>query len=133
MSRGGATPLKGRRAEEKATQAFLSQFKTAAVSAEIVDRAGALYRKWNPSHGIEVNDALLAATAMETGGRLFCVNTRHYPMPDILVEHAWEWLLAQSPAGRFREHALGWHRAVAGARTWRNRACCATVEKIVAH
>jgi predicted nucleic acid-binding protein len=76
--------------EEGATTAFLSQFKTAAVSAGTVDRAGALYRRWNPSHGIDVNDALLAATVMETGGKLFCLNTRHYPMPDVLVERAWE-------------------------------------------
>jgi predicted nucleic acid-binding protein len=76
--------------EETATTAFLSQFKTAAVGSDTVDRAGALYRKWNPSHGVDVHDALLAATAMNTGGKIYCLNTRHYPMPDILVERAWE-------------------------------------------
>ncbi len=75
--------------EEAATRLFLSQFKTAPVSAETVDRAGGLYRKWHPSHGIDVNDALLAATALETGGRIFCLNVRHYPMPGVLVERAW--------------------------------------------
>ncbi len=78
------------RAEEEAdTLAFLSQFSTAAVDQRIVDRAGALYRRWNPSHGVDVNDAILAATAFETGGKIFCLNTRHYPMPDILVEKGW--------------------------------------------
>lgn len=76
--------------EEDATRAFLAQFKMAAVGAEIVDRGGTLYRKWNPSHGIDVNDALLAATVMHTGGKIFCLNTRHYPMPEVLVERAWE-------------------------------------------
>ena len=75
--------------EEAATRLFLIQFKTAPGSAETVDRAGSLYRKWHPSHGIDVNDALLAATALETGGRIFCLNVRHYPMPGILVERAW--------------------------------------------
>jgi len=67
----------------------MSQFKTAPVDQSIVDAAGALYRKWHPSHGIDVNDAILAATAMQTGGRIFCLNRKHYPMPEVLVKKAW--------------------------------------------
>jgi len=55
----------------------------------IVGAAGALYRKWHPSHGIDVNEAILAATAMQTGGRIFCLNRKHYPMPEVLVKKAW--------------------------------------------
>ncbi|MDY7031737.1 MAG: PIN domain-containing protein [Thermodesulfobacteriota bacterium] len=75
--------------EEDSTELFLSQFKTSAVDQPIIDIAGALYRKWNPSHGIDVNDAILAATTIQTGGRIYCLNIKHYPMPDILVEKAW--------------------------------------------
>jgi len=75
--------------EEEATELFLSQFKTSPVDQSIVDAAGALYRKWHPSHGIEVNDAILAATAIKTGGRIFCLNRKHYPMPEALVKKAW--------------------------------------------
>lgn len=75
--------------EETATLAFLAQFSTAPVDQRIVDRAGAFYRRWNPSHGLGVNDALLAATAGETGGKIFTLNTRHYPMPDVVVEKGW--------------------------------------------
>ena len=75
--------------EEEATENFLSQFKTAPIDADTVDRGGALYSKWHPSHGIDVNDALLAATVMKTGGKIFCLNTRHYPMKNIIVERAW--------------------------------------------
>jgi len=75
--------------EEEATELFLSQFKTAPVNQSIVDTAGALYCKWHPSHGIEVNDAILAATAIKTGGRIFCLNRKHYPMPEALVKKAW--------------------------------------------
>ena len=75
--------------EEEATELFLSQFKTAAVDQSIVDVAGALYRKWRPTHGIDVNDAILAATAMQTGGRVFSLNTKHYPMPEVPVKKAW--------------------------------------------
>jgi len=78
-----------REGEEAATELFLSQFRTAHVDQAIVDRAGRLYRRWNPSHGIDVNDALLASTAVLTGGKIFTLNTKHYPMPDLLVEKAW--------------------------------------------
>ena len=76
--------------EEKNTMAFLSQFKTAAVSENIIDKAGKIYRAWFPSHGIDINDAILAATAQETGGIIFCQNIKHYSMPDILAQKAWK-------------------------------------------
>jgi len=75
--------------EEDATGLFLSQFRTAPVDQKIVDTAGALYRRWHPSHGIDVNDAFLAATAMSTGGRIFTLNVKHYPMPEVVLERAW--------------------------------------------
>ena len=75
--------------ETEATMLLLSRFQTAAVDAEVVDSAGALYRKWHPSHGIDVNDAVLAATAMKTGGKIATLNTKHYPMPDLMVQKAW--------------------------------------------
>ena len=75
--------------EEEATLGLFSQFKTAPVDQDIVDAAAAIYRRWNPSHGTDVNDAMLAATVRATGGKLYCLNTRHYPMDDVLVERAW--------------------------------------------
>ena len=75
--------------EEEATMLFLSQFSTAPVDQAVVDTAGGLYRAWNPSHGTDIHDAILAATAMGTGGMVFCLNTKHYPMPDVLVRKAW--------------------------------------------
>ncbi|MHB8764566.1 MAG: PIN domain-containing protein [Deferrisomatales bacterium] len=75
--------------EEEVTESFRSQFKTAPIDADIVDRGAALYRKWHPSHGIDANDALLAATVMKTGGKIYCLNTRHYPMPDVIAERPW--------------------------------------------
>jgi predicted nucleic acid-binding protein len=75
--------------EEQETELFLSQFQTAPVDQKIVDTGGKLYRKWNPTNGIDINDALLAATAIETGGHVFTLNTKHYPMPDIIAKKAW--------------------------------------------
>ena len=79
------------RPEEQAeTELFLSQIKTESVDQSVVDAAGALYRKWHPGHGIDVNDAILAATAMWTGGCIFTLNTRHFPMPELNVQRGWK-------------------------------------------
>ena len=78
-----------RPAEEPATLLFLSQFQTAAVDQQIIDKAGEFYRQWNPRKGTDVNDAILAATVLHTGGILYTLNARHYPMPEVSVKRAW--------------------------------------------
>jgi predicted nucleic acid-binding protein len=75
--------------EESPTLSFLSRFKTEAATREVVDQAGLLYRRWHASHGIDVNDAILAATAAATGGKIYTQNVKHYPMPDIAVTKGW--------------------------------------------
>jgi predicted nucleic acid-binding protein len=72
--------------EEKNTMLLLSQFKTFPIDQTIVDAGGMFYRKWNPSHGVDINDALLAATVAQTGGKIYCLNTKHYPMSEVIVE-----------------------------------------------
>lgn len=76
--------------EEESTLLFLSLFKTAPVDQAIIDRAGAMFRKFHPSHGIDTNDAILAAMAISTGGKVFTLNLKHYPMPDLPVQRAWD-------------------------------------------
>lgn len=78
-----------REGELEMTRLFLAQFKTAEVNEEIVDRAAVVFRQWNPSHGIDQNDALLASTAMLTGGVIYTLNVKHYPMPEVIVRKAW--------------------------------------------
>jgi len=75
--------------EEESTMLFLSQFKTEYVDQSRIDKAASLYRKWHPSHGIDINDAILVATVMQTGGKIFCLNRKHYPMPEMLVTKGW--------------------------------------------
>ena len=75
--------------EEEMTLLILSQVHTAPIDQIIVDKAGILYRQWHPTHGIDVNDAFLAATVMHSGGLIFTQNVKHYPMPDILVRQGW--------------------------------------------
>jgi len=78
-----------RAGEEAATELLLSQFRTAPVDQLVVDTGGKLYRTWHSSHGVDINDALLAATAAEHGGHIFTLNRKHYPMTDIVVKQAW--------------------------------------------
>jgi predicted nucleic acid-binding protein len=75
--------------EEDATELFLSQFQTSPVDRKIVDAAGKFYRKWHPTHGVDINDMLLAAAAAETGGHVFTLNCKHYPMSEVIVKKAW--------------------------------------------
>ena len=75
--------------EVTVTRAFLSRFKTESGSQTVVDHGGDLYRLWHPSHGIDVNDAILAATVAATGGKIYTQNVKHYPMPDIAVLKGW--------------------------------------------
>jgi len=76
--------------EEEQTMLLLSQFQTQPVDQSLIDEAGILFRKWNPSHGVDVNDAILAASARRTGGMIFSLNKKHYPMPDVLITQAWK-------------------------------------------
>jgi predicted nucleic acid-binding protein len=79
-----------RPAEESSTLLFLAQFQTASVDQRIIDKAGKFYRKWNPGSGTDVNDAILAATVLHTGGQIYTLNSKHYPMPEVTVQRAWE-------------------------------------------
>jgi predicted nucleic acid-binding protein len=78
-----------RQGEEEGTLTFLHLFKIAAIDQRVVDVGARLYRQWRPSHGVVMNDCLLAATILVGGGKLYCLNVKHYPMPDLLVERAW--------------------------------------------
>ena len=79
-----------RPAEESATLLFLAQFQTAQVDQQIIDKAGEFYRKWNSQSGTDVNDAILAAIVMQTGGKIYTLNSKHYPMPEVTVQRAWK-------------------------------------------
>jgi len=76
--------------EQEPTLLFLSQFQIAPVDQRIIDKAGALYRYWNPRNGVDINDAILAATAMQHHSKIYTLNTKHYPMPEVFVQRAWK-------------------------------------------
>jgi hypothetical protein len=75
--------------ERMDTLLLLSLFETASIDAGIVDLGGELYREFHPAHGIDIADALLAATVLKTGGKIYTLNTKHFPMRDLIIERAW--------------------------------------------
>jgi predicted nucleic acid-binding protein len=71
------------------TEALLTRFQTDPVTEEIVDYAGVLYRQWHPSHGAGINDCILAAMSLLSGGKIYTRNLKHFPMPGLSVARAW--------------------------------------------
>lgn len=70
-----------RPAEEAATRSLLSTLVWHPVDTEVAEEAGALGRKWLPSHrAIDGADLAIAATAILTQSRLLTCNIRHFPM-----------------------------------------------------
>jgi hypothetical protein len=53
------------------------------IDLSIGRRAGELLRKYHASHGMELGDALIAATAAVHEAALWTRNRKHYPMPDV--------------------------------------------------
>ncbi len=72
-----------RPSEEAAVAAAFSVMVCAPVNTEIARRAGEYLRTFNRSHGVELGDALIAATACEFGFPLWTRNRKHYPMKDL--------------------------------------------------
>lgn len=67
-------------AERNALDILLSTFSHIDLSAGIAAQGGLLRRDWGKSHGVGLNDALIAATAIHTERVLLTLNARHFPM-----------------------------------------------------
>lgn len=74
--------LAGMRAEEETgTRSLPSTLIWHPVDVDVAEEAGALGRRWLPSHHtIDSADLAIAATAIRTGARLLTRNLRHFPM-----------------------------------------------------
>ncbi|MHB1737954.1 MAG: PIN domain-containing protein [Actinomycetes bacterium] len=78
--------LAGMRAgEEDETRSLLSTLAWHPVDEQVAEEAGALGRRWLPSHHtIDGADLAVAATAIRSESRLLTRNVRHFPMfPDL--------------------------------------------------
>jgi predicted nucleic acid-binding protein len=69
--------------EEPVTLAFFEARGEIVLDAAVGRRAGAYLARYGRSHGLELGDALIAAAATTSGVRLWTLNRKHYPMPDV--------------------------------------------------
>jgi predicted nucleic acid-binding protein len=66
--------------ERAALTEFLDTLETIALDAELAAEGGLLRRDYGKSHGVGLNDALIAATALKNRFQLVTLNGKHYPM-----------------------------------------------------
>ena len=69
--------------ESSPIERLFSALACIPIDAEIGRQAGNFMRRFRPSHGLELGDALIAATASLHGLRLWTRNRKHYPMRDV--------------------------------------------------
>ena len=68
--------------------ALVAAYTVLPVTAGLAVDGGLLWRRYRPSHGVGLADALLAATALAQGATLVTLNSKHFPMlPDVLVPY----------------------------------------------
>ena len=64
-------------------EALFGELVCAPADNTIGRRAGDYLRRYRKSHGVELGDALIAATAVSHGAMLWTRNRKHYPMKDL--------------------------------------------------
>lgn len=74
-------------AELRRTQQFLRRVISLPLSATISQAAHQLMELYFLSHGLQIPDALIAATALEHGLTLYTKNARHFRMIPGLTVH----------------------------------------------
>lgn len=68
--------------EREKTRMILGYFECLSITREVGRMAGDYLRKYAKSHGLEIGDALIAATASIHKFALCTFNWKHYPMHD---------------------------------------------------
>lgn len=64
---------------------FLDTLEILPLDAETAAEGGLLRRDYGPGHGVGLNDALIAATALRNKLELATLNRKHYPMIEELL------------------------------------------------
>lgn len=72
-----------RQGEEQAVTKLFAQLECVNIDRTIGRLAGYLLSKYRKSHGIELGNALIAATAIESEHELCTFNTKHYLMGEL--------------------------------------------------
>lgn len=62
----------------KKVEELIVDLRIQFVSISISERAFELMKKFRSSHGVEINDMLIAATEIEDGAKMISKNQKHY-------------------------------------------------------
>lgn len=74
--------------ERAALSTLLSLSAVIPIDAELAERGGLLRRDFGPKHGTGIADALVAASAQQSGAVLVTLNAKHFPMlPNVTVPY----------------------------------------------
>jgi predicted nucleic acid-binding protein len=73
------------RREQARVESLMARLRVVATSADVARQGGTFRRDYRQSHGLDLIDALIAATARVHGARLVTRNARHFPMLDDLL------------------------------------------------
>ena len=73
--------------EYDSLEALFGALACAPADATVGRRAGDYLRRYRKSHGLELGDALIAATAVAHRAMLWTRNRKHYPMKELLFFH----------------------------------------------
>src|SRR5580658_8120893 len=69
--------------EHDALNNLFGALRCAPIDKEAGRQAGTWLRKYGFSHGVEVADALIAASAVASGAELWTRNRKRYPMKEV--------------------------------------------------
>jgi predicted nucleic acid-binding protein len=72
-----------RKSETKSIEKLFLILEALPISETVGKKAGQYLQKYSKSHGVELGDALIAASAHIAGLSLWTINKRHYPMQEI--------------------------------------------------
>ncbi len=75
----------GASADEHVLEALLANFRVLSLDLATAEHGGHLRRRFGPTHGTGLIDAILAATALERSLTLLTNNRRHFPMPGLVL------------------------------------------------
>lgn len=71
--------------EEGKTARLFGLLNAYPLTDEVAERAGYLTLRFRDSQGLELPDAIVAATSIELGCELVTRNRRHYDIPEIKI------------------------------------------------
>lgn len=69
--------------EKEITMGLFNAMECIPINKEMGEKAGDYLNHFHRSHGVELGDALIAASATMEGAGLMTLNRKHYPMSEI--------------------------------------------------